>query len=509
MGEEHKTREDDQFFRARSLTPAPQKMTPVIYEVNTWVWLNELRAKYRREITLDNVPPQEWDAFANFHANSIWLMGIWKRSPRGNRISASLPNLQKEFRSALPDFKASDLSGSPYCIQDYVVEPTFGAREALAHARDDLKRRGLKLILDFVPNHVAPDHPWLKDHPEFFIQGTNSDFFAKTFANINGRWFAYGRDPYFPPWTDTIQLNAFNPALRETAGQTLTRIASQCDGVRCDMAMLLLNDVFRRTWGEFAGDPPSTEYWTEVIGTVRRRSSEFLFIAEAYWDLESVLQQLGFDYCYDKRLYDRLRHDDAASVRSHLTADLSYQNKLLRFLENHDEPRAAQVFDLGRHRAAATAIATLPGGKLYHDGQFTGQRVKLPVQLGRQPEEPVNEELLDFYTRLVTASSAMLVPGGQWQLLDCVGWPDNQSSRNILAWSWVSGEARFLTAINFSESPSQGKVILPWPDLANSNWKLRDLMTSETFDRDGQDMGRDGLFVDLKPWHSHVVVFER
>ncbi|HEY7305914.1 MAG TPA: alpha-amylase family glycosyl hydrolase [Bryobacteraceae bacterium] len=484
---------------------------PIIYEVNTGIWLNELSAKYQRRVTLDTVPSQEWDFFASFAVNSVWLMGIWKRSPEGRQMSGSVPDWIDEFRSILPDFKPDDVAGSPYCIQEYSVELSFGGPAALASARDSLKRRGLNLILDFVPNHVAPDHPWLTDHPEFFIQSENGNPPGRQdlFANINGRWLAHGRDPYFPPWPDTIQVNAFSPALRQAAGQTLVRIASQCDGVRCDMAMLLLNEVFHRTWGDLAGSPPPVEYWTETISTVRRQFPEFLFIAEAYWDLEWTLQQLGFNFCYDKRLYDRLVHENANSVRSHLRADLSYQNRLLRFLENHDEPRAARVFAPARHRAAATAVATLPGGKLYHDGEFTGRHTKVSVHLGRRPEEPVDRALLDFYASLLEASATISEAGGRWQLLEASGWPDNQSCQNILAWSWTSAERRFLVAVNFSDGPSQARILLPWSNLASGSWRLHDLMTPDVFECGGPEIASHGLYVDLQPWRSHVLSFER
>src|SRR5262249_36697057 len=151
--------------------------------------------------------------------------------------------------------------------------------------------------------------------------------------------------------------------------------AEQCDGVRCDMAMLLLSDIFQRTWGERAGAYPAQEYWSEIIQAVRHSHPDFLFMAEAYWDLEWTLQQLGFDYCYDKRLYDRLEHEDANSVRGHLMASLDYQQKLVRFIENHDEPRALAAFPLAKARAAAVTTSTLPGAKLFHEGQFEGRRV--------------------------------------------------------------------------------------------------------------------------------------
>ena len=150
-----------------------------------------------------------------------------------------------------------------------------------------------------------------------------------------------------------VQLNAFSQDLRDAHVATLRDIADQCDGVRCDMAMLMMNETFARTWGERVGPAPAGDYWPEVIAAVREDHPDFCFIAEAYWDLEWALQSQGFDYCYDKRLYDRLLHETAEDVRLHLTADTGYQQRLLRFVENHDEPRAASVL---------SARATQSGG---------------------------------------------------------------------------------------------------------------------------------------------------
>jgi hypothetical protein len=164
-----------------------------------------------------------------------------------------------------------------------------------------------------------------------------------------------------------------------------------------------LNQIFERTWGSRAGQRPATEYWVDVISAIKKAHPDFLFVAEAYWDLEWELQQQGFDYCYDKRLYDRLEHDPAESVRLHLCADLAYQKKLVRFIENHDEPRAASTFSLEKERVAAITTSTLAGAKLFHEGQFEGRKVKLPVFLGRRPEEPVDPDLRAFYYKLLKA----------------------------------------------------------------------------------------------------------
>ena len=275
--------------------------------------------------------------------DAVWLMGVWQRSRAGAKLALRSDDQMASFRTALPDLVDGDVIGSAYSVRRYRVAGRFGGEKGLAAARAALAERGVRLIVDFVPNHVGPDHPWLAKHPERFIQGSADDLASDpaAFLEVGKAVIARGRDPYFPPWPDVAQLNAFAPGLRTAAAKTLIDIAAQADGVRCDMAMLMLNDVFAQTWGDRAGVQPDQEYWSEVIAAVRAVHPGFVMIAEAYWDLEWRLQQLGFDFCYDKRLYDRLLHEDASSVVGHLGADLGYQHGLVRFLENHDEPRVA------------------------------------------------------------------------------------------------------------------------------------------------------------------------
>src|SRR3989442_14066951 len=387
---------------------------PVIHEINTWVWLNDLSRQNKRVITLDTVPLEQWDAIASLGVDAVWLMGVWERSPRGVRIANEDAALQAEFRSALPDYTYADNVGSAYCVRSYVVDEHLGGPEGLAVARQMLAQRGLRLILDFVPNHVAQDHPWVFEHPEYFVQGTSEDLALApgAFFEAGRTVIANGRDPYFPPWPDVAQLNAFSPSQRWAAIETLNSVAGQCDGVRCDMAMLLLNNIFERTWGERAGVRPQEEYWREVISAVRSQHPGMLFVAEAYWDLEWDLQQLGFNYCYDKRLYDRLEKDNAESVRLHLSAGLDYQDKLVRFIENHDQPRAAATFSPEKERVTALVIMTLPGAKLLYEGQLEGRRVRPPVFLARRPAEPLDSDLQAFYFKLLaTVKEARLREG--------------------------------------------------------------------------------------------------
>jgi hypothetical protein len=444
---------------------------PLLYEINTLPWLHLLSQRYQRTITLDTVPPNEWDRIAGLGCNAVWLMGVWQRSAAGAAIARTHPDLQASFRQALPDMAPTDIGGSPYSVAGYSVDPELGGNQALRSARRQLAERGLRLLLDFVPNHTAPDHPWVQTNPDCYLQPLR-----------------HGRDPYFPPWTDTLQLNAFSPAWRDTAVQTLNEIAAMADGVRCDMAMLLLNRVFSSTWNLPA---PSTDFWETVIPQVRAAHPDFLFIAEAYWDLEAALHAQGFHYCYDKRLYDRLLHDDAAGIRAHLQVDLAYQSRLIRFLENHDEPRAAAAFPPGRHRAAAIAAMTLPGAMLLHDGQLHGWQRRLPVQLRRYPNDTLDPSDRDLY-RFYRALCAARPHASRWQLLET-------SNPNFLAWRWDTGP---LVIVNFSSSTAEGRVAVKGAE--GRNWILEDPLEGIAYERKGDEMVEPGLWVRLAPWAAHL-----
>jgi glycosidase len=480
---------------------------PSLYQINTRVWLTELSRSLGRRATLDDIPDNELDRLAKMGFDWIWFLSVWQTGPQAQAVSRTNPEWRREFEEILPDLRDEDIPGSGFAITGYTVHKDLGGDAALARLRERLKKRNLKLMLDFVPNHMGLGHPWVEEHPEQFIRGSELDCVR---APQNYTWvkrkagdlpLAYGRDPYFSGWPDTLQLNYANPATQEAMMGELTRIAGQCDGVRCDMAMLVLPDVFERTWGQRA-----PLFWPAATKRVRERVPGFTFMAEVYWDLEWTLQQQGFDYAYDKRLYDRLREHHARPVREHFHAGLDYQDKLARFLENHDEPRAAAIFSLDVHRAAAVITFLSPGLRFFHQGQFEGRRKRISPHLGRAPVEAIDQPLRDFYDRLLAILRHPAVRDGKWQLLQCSpGWDGNWTNDCFLVFAWEGPKSeRLLVAVNYAPNQSQCHVRLPFTDLGGSKWRLQDQLSPASFDWNGDDLLGRGLYLDMPAWGASV-----
>ncbi|MFX1340218.1 MAG: alpha-amylase family glycosyl hydrolase [Promethearchaeota archaeon] len=486
---------------------------PKILEINTWPWLNSLSEKYKlnKLIKLNNIPDEVLENDFKYF-NVIWLMGVWERSPQGRNIAIEHPDLQDEYRKALKDLSKDDIVGSPYSVHYYRVDKYLGGNAGLDSFREKLKDRGMLLILDYVPNHVAVDHMWTLLKTDLFIKGTEEDLVSSPneFFKAVDQVYANGKDPYFPSWTDTIQINAFSSEAREKAIFTLSEIAEHCDGVRCDMAMLMTNKVFSKTWGERAGPIPEKEFWVEVIEAVRNKSPSFKFLAEVYWDMEWELQQQGFDFCYDKRLYDRMIHDKASFIREHLKAEWDYQTKLVRFIENHDEKRAIEVFGEKKSKAAAVIALTLPGARLVHEGQVYGYTIKLPIQLGRRFLEEKNPNITKFYENLLKAAPGREFNTARWSLcrVDQIS-NENRSSTNLIAYLWFVNELYQLIVVNFSPYPSQGHIRIDEIDYGISDWNFSDLLTQKTYTYNGQNLGKFGLYIDLLPWKAHIFDIKR
>ena len=487
-------------------------LNPKLYEINTRVWIK----RFGKGATLANVPIKFFEELADKGINAVWLLGMWKTCSGLIDEYCFTPELISEYSKALKDWKREDVVGSPFAIDDYQPNPELGNFSDLEKLRNKLNKLGMKLILDYIPNHFGADTRLIKTNPGIFLKGDEKLFADDPYTffkdKYNGNIYAHGRDPLFPAWQDTIQVNYFSEEAREFMIGKLLKFSEVCDGVRCDMAMLQLNNIFQNTWLGVLNrkdvKKPKDEFWKSAIEKIKITEPDFLFLAEVYWDLEWQLQQLGFDFTYDKRLTDRLAAKDIHAVKAHLMAEKDYQLKSIRFLENHDEIRAVEKLGKKESLAAAVIISTIQGMKFYFDGQFEGKKVKLPVQLGREPIEKVSVTVQTLYSRLLSITSENIFTEGAWTMIEPLpAANDNNSYENIFTWQWKQGKDLRLVVINFSGITSQCRLKLQLASASNEI-KLTDLLNNVEYNRSLSEIRTAGLFIELKSYHSHIFAFK-
>ncbi|CAK9109055.1 Aamy domain-containing protein [Durusdinium trenchii] len=271
---------------------------PTILLLNSRPWLYDIKVAGLKDVSDDQLL-----AAVGNHTDVVWLQGCWELGPYGQRHDVQDPGRLQHFKDCLPDFTEDDCIGSPYAIRQYICNPSLGTEEDLAHFRKRLAARGIALMLDFVPNHMARDSAWIEEG--LFIKGRTGDT-------------VFGRDPYSGDWTDTAQLNYWSEACRQHMLQQLLDLADRCDGLRVDMAMLCVNEVVERTWGPLLREQgfqrPAEEFWVWALPQLRRRHPDFLLLAECY-EYDEILPhgtmlellKQGFSAAYDKVIYDRSR----------------------------------------------------------------------------------------------------------------------------------------------------------------------------------------------------------
>jgi glycosidase len=460
-------------------------------------------------MTLAEVPDSEWDALARLGFDAVWLMGVWKRSPEARRIAqekAAVPGGAAQYDRALPGWKPEDIIASPYAVADYIPDARIGTWQALDTVRVKLHERGVALFLDFVGNHTALDHPWIRRHPEFYVNGTPDDYqrdptsFCRVETPRRVFYLALGRDPYFPPWPDVAQLNHFSEQMRAAQLADLRTIATHCDGVRCDMAMLHLSDIFERIWGHLlrGATAPDQEFWQKAHTAV----PGLILLAEAYWGTESRLLNLGFSYVYDKGLYDAVRDRNMGDVHGRLSAPEGEQEKLARFLENHDEERCSTVFGTDRRISVGSLMGTLPGMRFYHQGELEGAKIYVPITLRIAADGDTDPVATAFFAKLLRTTKDPVYHGGEWSLLPVTAEGDDTAG-NLVVYEWRSPKAWKLMAVNLADGASQGRVHFGERQWAAKEYSFYDELYDVRYVRSAEELSSRGLFVRRERFDAH------
>ena len=252
---------------------------PILYEISTRPWLYELSQKYGKSITkLKDIPTKEFDALQKKGIEIVWMMGVWKLGAYGLEFDR-----KQDYSSVLPGWTLDDVIGSPYAITEYTCNPDIGTDDDLIWLRKEINKRGMKLMLDFVPNHSAIDAPTATSNPKLYMRAPSG---TKDPSRYTDSGLAYGKDPYFDPWRDVIQWNYWEYETRKFMKDNLLTVLKYADAVRCDMAHLMLNDFFVKTWkselDSWGYQRPSDEFWAYAFNEVKKKYPNAIFFAEVY-----------------------------------------------------------------------------------------------------------------------------------------------------------------------------------------------------------------------------------
>lgn len=488
-------------------------MSSNLYEINTRSWIK----KFGEDATLKDIPEEYWSSLRSRGMDYVWLMGIWETSVESIEACCFHPDLMRVYDHTDPDWTRGDVQGSPYAIEDYQVSSLLGSWDDLALIYQKIKENDLNLILDFIPNHFNAYSQLITSNPEVFIEVSEAIYSSDphSYFRRDGKYFAHGRDPYFPAWTDTVQINYSNPATHQLMTERLQKIATVSDGVRCDMAMLVLPELFLNTWGSVLG-PTSyvDDFWSLTIEKIKNQNPGFIFIAESYWDTEWTLQQMGFDFTYDKKLHDLLVSGDNYALKGHLRAEEEYQRKSLHFIENHDEPRSMQVLGETRSKAAAVIMSTTPGMHLFYDGQWEGHRIKMPVQLNSVGHEspcpcPLANHLdvgsrhlvctchNVFYTALTAAIDNPVLKDGRYNVID-------NKNVNLHVRQWTRSTESFLVIVNYSDQTQKDTIELRDEFLPS----IKDILNGKENPDWVHPKNEQELNVSIPPYKSSIIRLE-
>ena len=497
------------------LEPEPERFSAdldwmprlVLIAKNIYVWLDQLSKKYQRAITrLDQIPDEELDQLRRMGFTGLWLIGVWERSRASQHIKQMMGN---------PEAVAS-----AYSLMDYSVADDLGGDEALLNLKERVRKRGIRLASDMVPNHMGIDSRWVVEHPDWFVALDYPPFPSYTFNGPDWSWDArvgiYLEDHYFNhsdaavvfkrldkwtgstkylyhgndgtsfPWNDTAQLNYLKAEVREAVIQTILHVARNFPVIRFDAAMTLAKRHYQRLWfpepGTGGAIPSRAEYgltkeqidaampeefWREVVDRVAAEAPDTLLLAEAFWLMEGYfVRTLGMHRVYNSAFMNMLRDEDNAKYRSVMKNTMEFDREVLKryvnFMNNPDEKTAVEQFGKGdKYFGICTVMSTLPGLPMFGHGQIEGFSEKYGMEYRRAYyNETPDPWLVDRHAREISPllHRRYIFAGVDNFLLYDVYTPEGYVDEDVLAYSNAYGHEKALVVYHNKFSDTRGWI---------------------------------------------------
>lgn len=503
--------------------------SPTFYSINTRLFLNQLSRKENKYIDIDSVPEKYWEnLFDKF--DCFWFIGINSPSQASKQICQRYPD---SVRYAKSDVKPEDIVDSPYAVYDHSqINPRVAKNwEIWDKKLDYFHQHGKKVFLDFVANHTAVDNPWAFSHPQRFIQATKEqyqsnpdNYYSVVAADGETHYLAYGRDPYSGNWIDTLQLNYANPETQQAMKDILLNLVNHCDGVRCDMAMLLNPHTFIKTWSDHLSSEEinfliNNEFWPKTIAEVKTRAKDlgkkdFTFIAEAYggnggeeyYEPLSKLEKV-FDCLYDKGFYDelvQLKLNQSEAFYSHLKNDIfniTENGHKVIFFGNHDEKRAIAMFGKELSKSVALLCSLVSNNMLLiHQDEEKGFRIRQPMQLDQPLNDCTDYSIKNFYNLILDIRNKPLFKNAKWSIVQ----NDKSKDYHIFTFQTFLPDKNISAhvCINFNDSENIGTI----PEISKNDQVLV-MNLDQGFQLPTIDQERNGgLFIRLGPYEAQIII---
>ena len=473
---------------------------PFLYEINTRPWLYELSKKYGKTITkLRDIPLEEFDYLKENGVDIVWMMGVWKLGNYGLEFDK-----KANYSKYLPDWTTDDVIGSPYAVYEYTCNPELGNDEDLLWLRNQLNLKGLKLMLDFVPNHSAVDAPQATEHPEMYIRAPKEIIYENRYTDTG---LAYGANKDHFTWMDVLQWNYWENETIEYMKNNIINMLEYADAIRCDVAYQELNDVFAITWPEelsyYNYSNPNFEFWSYAISEAKKINPNVIFLAEAYNDsYNEMLINLGFDYAYNRNILKKLMVS-AQEFKDYIKDKTgSFWNDKANFVENHDELRV--VYNMGgndkRAKAAGTIGATIGGMIFMNHGQWEGKQNMLDVHLRRGEYEPINEAMQNHYKKLNKIIRNNAFRSHNFYYIENMS---GDKKDDFIAYIREDEESHYLVVVNYSEK--DGCSNIPIYNIKGYRYSLLfDVLNDKEYINNVDIARNKGINVCLKAWESHI-----